>query len=55
MVLLVSHAIVEKTTVSGMQLAGGAAVYIHSYLTVAHPAMRAALPPTTKGFLWFTI
>jgi hypothetical protein len=55
MVLLVSHVIVERSPVSGLQLAGGVAVYIHSYLTVAHPAMRAALPPTTKGPLWFAV
>ena len=38
-----------------LQLAGGMVVYGHSYLTVAHPAMKAALPPTTQGFLAFAI
>jgi hypothetical protein len=55
LVLLVSHVIVERTPVAALQLAGGCAVYVHTYLTVAHPAMRAALPPTTKGPFWFVI
>ena len=54
-VLLLSHALVERTPVAGLQLAGGCVVYVHSYLTVAHPAMRAALPPTTSGFLWYAV
>ena len=54
-VLLISHVTIERSAMAGLQLAGGLVVYVHSYLTVAHPAMRAALPPTTKGFLWFAI
>ncbi len=54
-VLLISHVLVEKTPVAGLQLAGGGVVYIHSYLTIAHPAMRAALPPTTGGFFWYAV
>ena len=55
LILLVSHVIVERSPMAGLQLAGGFAVYVHSYLTVAHPAMRAALPPTTKGPFWFAV
>jgi len=54
-VLLVSHMLVEQTPLAGLQLAGGCVVYVHSYLTVAHPAMRAALPPTTSGFFWYAV
>jgi hypothetical protein len=53
--LLLSHVAVERTPVAAAQLAGAAVVYLHSYLTVAHPAMRAALPPTTKGPWWFFV
>ena len=54
-VLLVSHMLVEQSPLAGLQLAGGCVVYVHSYLTVAHPAMRAALPPTTSGFFWYAV
>lgn len=53
MVLLVAHFAGERTPASAMQLLGGALVYIHSYLSVTHPAVKAALPPTTKGPMWF--
>ena len=54
-VLLISHVAIERSPVAALQLAGGMVVYVHSYLTVAHPAMKAALPPTTQGFLAFAI
>ena len=54
-ILLISHVTIERSPMAGLQLAGGLVVYVHSYLTVAHPAMRAALPPTSKGFIAFAI
>jgi hypothetical protein len=47
--LLVAHCAAERTPVALLQLVGAALVYAHSYLTITHPALKAGLPPTTKG------
>ena len=54
-VLLGVHFVVERTPVAGLQLFGGLLVYLHSYLTVSHPALKAGLPPTSHGFFWFLL
>ena len=51
--LLAAHASMERSLLSALQLAGAAVVYLHSYLTVFHRAMKAALPPSHGGAVWF--
>ena len=55
LLLLGAHAALERSTLAGLQLAGAAVVYLHSYLTVFHRAMKAALPPAHGGALWFAL
>jgi len=49
LVLLATHFAAERSPVAFLQLFGGVLVYLHSYLTVTHPALVAGLPPTSKG------
>ena len=53
--LLGAHAAMERTMLSGLQLAGASVVYLHSYLTVFHRAIKAALPPAHGGAVWFAL
>lgn len=55
LLLLAAHAGLERSLLSGLQLAGAAVVYLHSYLTVFHRAMKAALPPSHGGAVWFAL
>ncbi len=53
--LLGAHAAVERSPLAGLQCAGACVVYLHSYLTVFHRAMKAALPPAHGGAVWFAL
>jgi hypothetical protein len=53
--LLGAHSAMERTMLSGLQLAGAGVVYLHSYLTVFHRAIKAALPPAHGGAVWFAL
>ena len=53
--LLGAHAAMEQTPLAGLQLAGAGVVYLHSYLTVFHRALKAALPPAHGGAVWFAL
>jgi hypothetical protein len=55
LILLGAHAGLERSLLSGLQLAGAGVVYLHSYLTVFHRAMKAALPPAHGGAVWFAL
>ena len=53
--LLLSHATLERTPLAALQFAGASVVYLHSYLTVFHRAIKAALPPAQGGAIWFAL
>jgi len=49
------HAATERTKSATVQLLGGTLVYIHSYLTVSHPALAARHAPIGRYALWFLV